>query len=491
MITGIVDETGTCIAFRGIPYAAPPVGDLRWRPPQPVVPWKDVRSANTFSPMCAQPPRPDASIFLEYAGPQDTSEDCLYLNVFAPLDTDSKKLPVMVWIHGGAFQVGSGTNATFVKGDLVKRGVILVTLNYRVNAFGFLTHPELTAESEHAASGNYGLMDQIAALKWVRRNIAEFGGDPESVTVFGQSAGGASIANLMASPLASGLFDRAIVQSVAFMPMMPRIDAEKQGLDFMARARVNTLAELRALPSDRIVDVSRATQPMMWPSVDGWVMPESVDAVFAAGRQMKVPMLAGWTRDEGSVFPGYPDAVEFRRALSQKFGAMTPVALTHYPADTDDVAASSNIRINGDALAAAGVWKAACAHANAGDSPVYLYHFEHPQPFFDGQNYAEGTPASKLGVFHSADYPYVFGTLEVLTRRWTDGDYRVKDLMQQYWTNFARTGTPNGHGLTEWSTFSSSENSTMCLDETSRMAPIPRLDAIRFLVDTGMIGNFL
>jgi para-nitrobenzyl esterase len=491
MISGVVDKAGLGIAFRGIPYAAAPVGELRWRPPQPVVPWDGLRAADAFAPMCAQPARPERSIFLEYAGQQATSEDCLYLNVFAPLDSQTIDLPVMVWIHGGAFQVGSATNATFVQGDLIKRGVILVTLNYRVNAFGFLSHPELTAESEHSASGNYGLMDQIAALRWVRRNIAAFGGNPQNVTVFGQSAGGASIANLMASPLATGLFDRAIIQSVGFMPMMPRAEAEEQGVDFMARAGVKTLAELRALPADDIVKTSQGTRPMMWPSVDGWVMPESADMAFAAGRQMKVPLLAGWTRDEGSVFPGYPNAAEFRKALDDKFGAMSSVALAHYPCDTDEQAAESNMRINGDALAGASVWNAACLQATNSESAVYLYHFEHPQPFSDNQAYAEGTPASKLGVFHSAEYPYVFGTLHVLTRPWADNDHRLSDLMQRYWTNFAKTGTPNGPGLAKWLPFSAHDDLTMRLGEDAHMGSVPRRDAIRFLVETGLIGNFL
>lgn len=493
-LRGVVDANGTHIAFRGIPFAAPPVGDLRWRPPQAVIPWEGVRVADTFAPMCAQPARPEGSIFLEYAGEQTTAEDCLYLNVFAPLgadNADGAKLPVMVWIHGGAFQVGSSTNATFVKGDLVKRGVVLVTINYRVNALGFLAHPALTAESDHAASGNYGLMDQIAALKWVRRNIAMFGGDAESVTVFGQSAGGASIANLMASPLADGLFDRAIVQSVAYMPMKSLADSEAQGIEFMAHAGVTSLAELRALPVADIVNASRAMQPILWPSIDGWVMPASVDTVFAAGLQMKVPMLAGWTRDEGSVFPAYPNAVEFKRALRARFGDMTAAALTHYPADTDAQAVESSLRINGDALAGAGVWQAACAHASHSGCPVYLYHFEHPQPFAPEQAYLEGSPAKKLGVFHSAEYPYVFGTLQVLTRPWADEDHRLVDTMQRYWTNFAKTGTPNGPDLATWSRLSLPTPATMRLSSNAHMGEIPRLDALEFLDHAGLIGDFL
>ncbi|WP_321793671.1 carboxylesterase/lipase family protein [Burkholderia pyrrocinia] len=489
-IAGIASDDGATIAFRGVPYAAPPLGELRWRPPQPVVPWSGVRRCEAFAPICAQPARPERSIFLEYAGPQAMSEDCLYLNVFVPSDRPAEKIPVMVWIHGGAFQVGSGTNATFVRGDLTRRGVILVTLNYRVNAFGFLSHPALTEESGQGASGNYGLMDQIAALQWVRRNIGAFGGDAGSVTVFGQSAGGASIVNLMASPLAVGLFDRAIVQSVAYMQVMGRPEAEQQGLDFMARAGADSLAALRALPAETIVEVSKETQPMMWPSVDGWVMPETADAAFAAGRQMNVPMLAGWTRDEGTVFPGFDSAIEFGAALQAQFGGASADALTYYPADTDVAARESSIRINGDALAGAGVWKAARAHAASG-RPVYLYHFEHAQPFFDGQSYREGTPADTLGVFHSAEYPYVFGTLNELTRPWTGADRRVTELMQQYWVTFVCTGMPNGEGLPTWTPFSADDDRTMRLREKPSMGPIPRLDALRFLVATGMIGRFL
>lgn len=489
-IAGIVDTDRSLIEYRAIPFAAPPVGELRWRPPQPVVPWRGVRVCDRFAPMCAQPARPDRSVFLEYAGEQATSEDCLYLNVFAPLDRHAEKLPVMVWIHGGAFQVGSGTNATFVRGDLTRQGVILVTINYRVNAFGFLSHPELTAESGRDASGNYGLMDQIAALAWVRRNIAAFGGDAESVTVFGQSAGGASIANLMASPLAKGLFDRAIVQSVAFMPMMPLAQSEQQGVDFVKRAGATSIAELRARSASHIVGLSKATQPLIWPSVDGYVMPESAQAVFSAQRQMRVPMLTGWTRDEGTVFPAFEEASALREALRTRFGSRVNQALQHYPADNDAQARDSARRINGDALAGAGVWKAACAHAQAGN-PVWLYHFEHEQPFFARQAYAESDPAAALGVFHSAEYPYVFGTLKELTRAWTDTDFAVRDLMQRYWVGFASKGDPNVAGLPAWPRFDANEDATMRLSATPHMNAIPRLDALRFLGDESMIGNFL
>lgn len=489
-IAGIVDADCSQIEYRAIPFAAPPVGELRWRAPQPVVPWSGVRVCDRFAPMCAQPARPERSIFLEYAGEQATSEDCLYLNVFVPLDRAAARLPVMVWIHGGAFQVGSSTNATFVRGDLTRHGVILVTINYRVNAFGFLSHPELTAESRNEASGNYGLMDQVAALAWVRRNIAAFGGDPESVTVFGQSAGGASIANLMASPLAKGMFDRAIVQSVAFMPMMPLAQAEQQGVDFMKRAGATNIAELRARPASQIVGLSKAMQPLIWPSVDGYVMPESADAVFFAQRQMRVPMLTGWTRDEGTVFPAFEEAGALREALRARFGSRTALALQHYPADNDAQARESSKRINGDALAGAGVWQGACAHAQGGN-PVWLYHFEHAQPFFAGQAYAESDPASALGVFHSADYPYVFGTLKELTRPWAEEDFAVRDLMQRYWVSFARNGDPNVAGLPGWTRFDGREDATMRLSATPHMDAIPRLDALRFLGDEDMIGNFL
>ncbi|WP_322044256.1 carboxylesterase/lipase family protein [Paraburkholderia sp. J67] len=489
-VAGIVDTDRALIEYRAIPFAAPPVGELRWRPPQPVVPWHGTRVCDRFAPMCAQPARPERSIFLEYAGEQATSEDCLYLNVFAPLDRPAGKLPVMVWIHGGAFQVGSSTNATFVRGDLTRQDVILVTINYRVNAFGFLSHPELTAESEHEASGNYGLMDQIAALAWVRRNIGAFGGDAESVTVFGQSAGGASIANLMASPLAKGLFDRAIVQSVAFMPMMPLAQAEQQGIGFMKRAGATSIAELRSRPASQIVGLSKATQPLIWPSVDGYVMQESAEAVFAAQRQMRVPMLTGWTRDEGTVFPAFEEAGALREALRTRFGSRVAQALTHYPAADDTQARHSARRINGDALAGAGVWQAACAHAQGGNS-VWLYHFEHEQPFFAGQAYAESDPAAALGVFHSADYPYVFGTLKELTRAWSTADFAVGDLMQRYWVSFARNGDPNVAGLPAWSRFDANADATMRLRETPCMDTIPRLEALRFLVGENMIGNFL
>jgi para-nitrobenzyl esterase len=279
-------------AFLGIPFAAPPVGDLRWKPPQPAAAWRPARAATSYGAQCMQPARSKTSVYYEYAGDQPTSEDCLYLNVWAPSDAEGAKLPVMVWIYGGGFQQGSAANPVFDGSRLAHRGVIVVSINYRVGIFGFLAHPELTAESPQRASGNYGLLDQVAGLNWVKRNIAAFGGDPDNVTIFGQSAGAASVTFLFASPLARGLFARGISESFGFAnkSMAGLAEAEKGGLDLAAKLNAPSLADLRQLPPEKLLE----TQVAMSPIVDGWFLPANPYTVFADGKEAPAGLLTGW-----------------------------------------------------------------------------------------------------------------------------------------------------------------------------------------------------
>ena len=416
-------------AWLGVPFAAPPVGELRWRAPAPVAEWDGVRRADRFAAQCVQPARAADSVYAEFAGVQAMSEDCLYLNVWAPAQAPDAALPVMVWIHGGAFQQGSGANPVFVRGDLPRHGVVLVTINYRLGPFGFMAHPGLSEEAQ-GASGNYGLQDMAAALRWVQRNIAAFGGDPARVTVFGQSAGAHGVIALMASPEAHGLFRHAVAQSFGIGAADSLAAAEKKGKDFAEGAGAGTIPALRTLDAEALLARYMAQPERFMPIVDGRFLPKALAEVFAAGEQQPVPLLTGWNRDEGSTFP-------------PAIGKIFP----------------------------AGVYAAACMHAPI--APTYLYHFAHMQPFHPQQRYREVDPASKLGVFHSSEYPYIFGTTRELTRDWGAEDDRMTALMQACWTRFARTGDPNGGGLPHWPTFEDGRATTMELTSTPALIEVP------------------
>lgn len=416
-------------AWLGIPFAAPPVGELRWRAPAPVAGWDGVRPADRFAPQCVQPGRATDSVYAEFAGVQAMSEDCLYLNVWAPTPQGDAALPVMVWIHGGAFQQGSGANPVFVRGDLPRHGVVLVTINYRLGPFGFMAHPQLGEEAQ-GASGNYGLQDMAAALRWVQRNIAAFGGDPARVTVFGQSAGAHGVIALMASPEARGLFRHAIAQSFGISPTDSLASAQKKGQDFAEGAGAKNMAALRVMGAEAVLAHYLAQPERFMPIVDGRFLPKTLADVFAAGEQQPVPLLTGWNRDEGSTFPP---------AIGKIFSA--------------------------------GVYAAARMHAPI--APTYLYHFAHMQPFRPGQRYREADPASRLGVFHSSEYPYIFGTTRELTRDWDTEDDRMTALMQDCWVRFALTGDPNGEGLPHWPTFGEGRATVMELTPTPALIEVP------------------
>lgn len=416
-------------AWLGIPFAAPPVGALRWRAPAPVSGWDGVRQADRFAAQCVQRGRAADSVYAEFAGVQAMSEDCLYLNVWAPAPAPDAALPVMVWIHGGAFQQGSGANPVFVRGDLPQHGVVLVTINYRLGPFGFMAHPGLSAEAQ-GASGNYGLQDMAAALRWVGRNIAAFGGDPARVTVFGQSAGAHGVIALMASPEARGLFRHAIAQSFGISPTDSLASAERKGEGFAEGAGAKSIAALRAMDANVLLEHYLAQPERFMPIVDGRFLTKPLAEVFVAGEQQAVPLLTGWNRDEGTTFPA---------AIGKIF--------------------------------AAGVYAAARLHAPI--APTYLYHFAHEQPFHPEQHYREADPASKLGVFHSSEYPYIFGTTRELTRDWGVDDDRMTALMQACWTRFAKTGDPNGEGMPHWPTFEHGRATTMELTPAPALVEVP------------------
>ncbi len=436
---------GKVRAWMGLPYAAPPVGDLRWKAPQPPAKWTGERDATNYGAHCAQNIVFQDMIFQDKAG----SEDCLFLNVYAPATADSKaKLPVMFWIHGGGFS-GGGSNEPRHNGDFLPlKGVVLVTMNYRLGVFGFLATADLAKEADGAA-GNYGLMDMVAGLQWVKANIAEFGGDPGNVTIFGESAGSFAVSTLMASPMAKGLFHKVIGESGAALgrgplPYQTLAEREVKDAQWVAGLNVTSLAQLRALPTQAILDAAKKPGAGFPPDVDGKLLTEAVPDTYAAGKQAHVPLLAGWNADEGSFFAMRGMTVDqWKKQADTQFKDRAADFLKLYPGDTDAQALRSAIDFGSDSFIAFGTWSWLEEHRKTGDSPVYRYHFElaaTPSKFHPG-TYA----------FHSDDIEYVFGTLD--TRPGWEvrpEDRTLSDQMMTYWSNFAKTGDPNGPGVPSW-----------------------------------------
>lgn len=436
-------------AFLGIPYAAPPVGTQRWRSPAPAERWIGERDSTTFGPSCMQSVKPTGfgPWSLEYLVQGQVSEDCLFLNVWTPAMPRVPTLPVMVWIHGGGFSAGSGSVPIYDGAALARHGIIVVTINYRLGAFGYLAHPALTAEG--GSSGNYAVQDMIAALRWVRANIAAFGGDPQQVTIAGQSAGAASVHQLISAPAAKGLFARAIAQSGSGMGVsMPELaEGERRGLVLADKAGASTLQLLREVPAKELLRLGAQMQAegmRLLPIVDGQVLPHTLDSL-PEGAYTDTPVLTGLNSDEGSAMtPGYglDSSAQFSERLVTVFGRYATAASRLYP-HTNDSQARQSVKtlIRERGVAAALLW-ARNREAQGGKYPVYLYLFSHPEP---------GQEAEKYGAFHSAEIPYVFQTLNKSPERaFTASDQRLSNTMSAYWVNFIRSGDPNGTDLPRW-----------------------------------------
>ncbi|HEX3473331.1 MAG TPA: carboxylesterase family protein [Silvibacterium sp.] len=461
-VEGSLTTDGKVRAFKGIPFAAPPVGDLRWKPPQFAAKWKGVRPAKDFGNHCLQTGGYPDMIFHD-PGP---SENCLTLNVWTPADAKPGSLPVMVWIFGGGFVTGGTSEARQDGQFLAHRNVVVVSMNYRLGIFGFFVHPELTSESPHHASGNYGLMDQAAAIAWVKQNIAAFGGDPNNITIFGESAGSFSVSAQMASPLARDLFQKAIGQSGgAFfssgLTFEPREAREQSDAKFAETAlHATTIADLRKLSADDILKAVTAKTtpppPHFGPDVDGYFLPDSVPNIFAAGKQAHIPLIAGWNADEGrgDVIFANPKvtADTFKAQAKGEFADNADKFLALYPANTDAEAVTSAGDYAGDRFIAFSTWRWLEAHVQTGNAPVYRYLLDLGSP---GDKFH---PAA-IGAFHSDDIEYVFGTLDSrqeFTAR--PEDRKLSEQIGTYWTNFARTGDPNGGigatpNLPRWPTY--------------------------------------
>ena len=476
---------GDVLAFRGIPYAAPPVGDLRWRPPRPPASWDGVRPALESGAPCWQAITPDTSIYSR--GELDRSEDCLYLDLWTAADAQDGDAdgprPVMVWFHGGSHEMGHGSSLIFDGAALARKGVVLVSINYRLGSFGFLAHRALTAESEHGSSGNYGLLDKIAALRWVRDNAAAFGGDPERVTIFGQSAGSMSVCSLVASPLAAGLFHRAIGQSAGcFTPLEDLEQAERRGMllaDELGVAEDAATAEAAvAMRAASPEDVLAGAGSSGWSAgaktvVDGWYLPDQPSAIYARGEHNRVPMMVGFMGDESRALFAPGPALErpaLERQLEEQYGEAAAGLLAAYAAEAKQAPAAVPSLILSDTIFGWGsrTW---VRHAAASGGDAWLYYIPHAPPVFrlylpDRPDLGgEGGPR-RMGAYHSGDLAYVFGNTDLVGIDWEDRDHEIADLLSSYWTNFAKTGDPNGEGLPEWPRYEPGTDPALVVGDT-------------------------
>jgi para-nitrobenzyl esterase len=475
---GVVEGTadsGTGIrAFKGVPYAQPPVGDFRWKEPQPLKKWKGVRQATQFGPRCMQAPIFGDMNFRS----NGMSEDCLYLNVWTPAKSGKERLPVLVYFYGGGFVAGDGSEPRYDGESMARRGIVAVTVNYRLGVFGFFAHPELTKESPHKASGDYGLLDQAAALRWVRENIAAFGGDPNKVTIAGESAGSVSVSALMASPLSKDLIAGAIGESGAItgtLRAVPLAQAEAAGSKFAAALGASSLSALRAMTTAQIFEpatsggfASVARFPI---TVDGYFLPEEPAAIYAAGRQAHVPLLAGWNSEEMTwmaFLQGQePTPENYEKAVRKLYGERADEALKLYPASTKEEVIASATALAGDLFIAYSTWKWSDLHARTGGKPVYRYLYARPRPAMRPETGPPPPPAS--GAVHSAEIEYALGNLASnKVYAWTPDDYKVSEAMQSYFANFIKTGNPNGAGLPNWPAVGDGDAQVMRLDVESR-----------------------
>jgi len=489
-VHGAYTMNGQTRAFKAIPFAAPPVGDLRWQPPQPAASWTGVRDATKFGVHCIQSGGAEFHVFRD----PGASEDCLTLDVWTPADAKKRNLPVIIWIYGGGFRTG-GTSEPRQDGEFLAahRDVVVVAMNYRLGIFGFFTHPDLVAESPHHAAGNYGLLDQNAALDWVRENIRNFGGDPHNLTIMGQSAGSLSVSALMASPLSRDHFQKAIGQSGAefgTFEVKPLAFLEQRDAKFAEGAfKTSKVADMRKLSADDLLKQSQAYakethEPItFWPDVDGWFLPESVQQIFAEGKQAHVPLLSGWTADEqrSSVILAkvQPTAESFKAKEQAEFGPDTVEFLKLYPADTDAEALRSAGDLADDRFISYSTWRWMETHVQTGKAPVYRYRFDLGSP-------GDTKHLKIVGAFHSDDIDYAFGMIDTRDGAvWRPEDRKLSDEMVKYFTNFARTGNPNGDGLPKWPAYNATGHwQVMHLDATLEVKPDSQRERYLFLDKT-------
>jgi para-nitrobenzyl esterase len=470
-------ENGLTV-YKGIPFAAPPVGDLRWRAPQPAAKWKGVRQATQFAP---GPPQGQNLSF-------GKSEDCLYLNVWTPAKSANDRIPVLVWIHGGGFAAGAASEQLFDGEKLAKKGVVLVCIAYRLGQLGYLAHPELTAESPNHASGNYGLLDMIAGLQWIKKNIAALGGDPNKVTIFGESAGGIAVSMLCASPLAKGLFSGAICESGgSFGPSRAKSlsgenmkllkDAEIAGEAYLKNAGVSSIAELRKIDAEKLPGGMQ--MGMAWPNIDGWVIPDDQYKLYAAGKYNDVPVLIGYNSDEGQSFSRAKTPEDYYKAVRDRYGKFADDLIKAYPAGENAVPKTAR-DLDRDAAFGWQTWIWARLQSQTGKSKVFYYYFDqHP-------DYPEDSPKADYGSPHGMEIPYVFQHLDasnpmMRNTQITKADQDISEAMSTYWTNFAKYGNPNGNGVPKWPAFSDANPVVMYFNQTPYTGPVPSAESLKVL----------
>ena len=472
------DESGIK-TFKGVPFAAPPVGDLRWREPQPVKTWSGIRKADKFGPRAMQ-----LNVFGDMNFRSDgMNEDCLYLNVWTPAKTGNEKLPVLVYFYGGGFMAGDGSEPRYDGEGMARRGIVAVTVNYRLGVFGFLSHPELTKESSHHASGNYGLLDQSAALHWVQKNIAAFGGDPKKITIAGESAGSFSVSAQMASPLSKNIIAGAIGESGSLLGLNPVVslkDAEKAGTDFVTNVKASSLAELRAMPAEQLLKATATAGFGRFPiCVDGYFFPKSPLEIYENGNQAHVPLLVGWNSQEMTyqmvLGQDKPTLENFKKAVEKLYGEKGAEALNVYSASNDEEAEQVATDLAGDRFIGFSTWKWSNIQSRTGGKPVFRYLYARARPVMRPEmgnataglaggvikdSSAAKTPKmpAARGAVHSAEIEYALGNLP--TNRvydWQSEDFKVSEIMQAFFANFIKTGNPNGTGVPEWPALNASK----------------------------------
>lgn len=459
--------------YQGIPFAGAPVGEMRWREPGPVLPWRGVRNATSFAPACMQ-----KGVSMPGETPPQISEDCLYLNIWTPARSAEARLPVIVWIHGGGYSNGSASMPLYRGDRLARQGVIVVTIAYRLGALGFLAHPELTRESAHHSSGNYGLMDQIAALEWIQRNIAAFGGDPQRVTIAGQSAGAMSVSALMVSPRAQGLFQRAIGQSggifepLQLAPGYLLANAERDGVKLATSLGASSLAQLRLLPPETLL--GGGADAVTHPVIEPHVLPMTPYEAYVLGLQADVPLLVGSNAEEARALIDVRStrASNFGAEIERSVGTLPPALLAAYPYVSDEEAREARLGLERDLRFGWDMWAWARLQAGAGKSPVYYYAFNQRPPFPEGSVYAQ------WGASHFAELWYMSDHLDQAPWSWSSADRKVAHDMSRYWVNFASAGDPNGKGLVHWPAFTATDNNVMHLGSATGVGGVANLGSM-------------
>lgn len=491
VVEGVTESSGIR-AFKGIPFGQPPVGELRWKEPQPVKNWQGVRKTVKFGPRAMQRP-----IFGDMGFRSDgMSEDCLYLNVWTPAKASKEKLPVLVYFYGGGFMAGDGSEGRYDGESMATKGIVALTVNYRLGVFGFMAHPELTKESPHRSSGNYAYLDMAAALRWVQQNIAAFGGDPKRVTIAGESAGSIAVSGLMASPLSKGLINGAIGESGSLLgglPPVPLTSGEETGLAFAKAVGANSLAELRAMPADQLLEATgKPGAPRFSATVDGYFFPKAPLEIYTAGQQAHVPLLVGWNSEEMNaraiLGQEQPTPENYANAVRKLYGDRAEEVLKLYPGSTEEQVLESATALAGDRFLAYSTWKWADLQSKTGGGkPVYRYYYSRPRPAMVPEmgNAAPGlaggvvksTDANAVkipparGAVHSAEIEYAMGNLSKnKVYAWTPEDHKVSEVMQNFFANFIKTGNPNGAGLPNWPAINSGNSvQYMQIDVNTRL----------------------